>query len=169
MTKKYASLLRGDYMEKQLVNILIEYFGNDVKRIGHGMKVYSYGKAISCGLEVNEKVLYASCLFHDIGIKVGEDKGEFVTGSMQEEYGKEKVKELLANTDFTKEEINIVSQIIGEHHSYKQLGILEYQILIEADMLVNMNEHEHVGTSKEEYYRIFNTENGKRIFNLLYE
>lgn len=155
-------------MDNELINILINYFEKDVKRIGHAMKVYSYGKAISESLEINERVLSGACLFHDIGIKVGEDRGEIVTGKMQERYGREKIGQVLAKTDYLESEIEIIASLIGRHHTYTNIDSIEYQILVEADFLVNIEEEIEMYENREKYFYLFKTEKGKEIFKTLY-
>ena len=58
----------------------------------------------------------------------------------------------------------MVSYLVGHHHFYVQIDGLDYQILVEADFLVNLYED---GVTKEAvmhaYNKIFRTEHGKRI------
>ena len=54
--------------------------------------------------------------------------------------------------------------LVGHHHTYKDIDGLDYQILVEADFLVNYFEDgldkEHIKKSAE---KIFKTETGKKI------
>ena len=56
--------------------------------------------------------------------------------------------------------------LVGHHHTYKDIDGLDYQILVEADFLVNYFEDgldkEHIKKSAE---KIFKTETGKKIVN----
>lgn len=53
--------------------------------------------------------------------------------------------------------------LVGHHHTYKDIDGLDYQILVEADFLVNYFENgldkEHIKKSAE---KIFKTETGKK-------
>ena len=64
----------------------------------------------------------------------------------------------------TKEQIERVAYLVGHHHTYKDIDGLDYQILVEADFLVNYFEDgldkEHIKKSAE---KIFKTETGKKI------
>lgn len=66
---------------------MITYFGHDIKRINHALKVYGFVKAI--GEEEimdSEKlqVLEVAAILHDIGIKESERKYNSTSGSYQE-------------------------------------------------------------------------------------
>ena len=65
---------------------------------------------------------------------------------------------------FDQEVIDRVSFLVGHHHTYTGIEGMDYQILVEADFLVNYFENdmdrEMVRKSVE---KIFRTESGKRI------
>ncbi len=51
---------------------MIEYFQNDVRRINHTMKVFSFAQIIAGKLELDRQtreIIYFSAFLHDIGIK----------------------------------------------------------------------------------------------------
>ena len=50
------------------------------------------------------------------------------------------VREFLADTGMTAEQIDRVAYLVGHHHSPAQIDGIEYQILIEADYIVNASE-----------------------------
>ena len=60
--------------------------------------------------------------------------------------------------------IERVKYLIAHHHTYDAIDGIDYQILVEADFLVNILED---GLAKEAalqaYYNIFKTESGKNI------
>ena len=71
---------------------------------------------------------------------------------------------MLGRLHFDEKIIRRVSYLVGHHHTYDQIDGLDYQILVEADFLVNLYED---GVTKEAvmhaYNKIFRTEHGKRI------
>lgn len=73
-------------------------------------------------------------------------------------------KELLGKIGVNEENSKRVQYLIGHHHTYNNIDGLDYQILVEADFLVNLYED---GASKEAvetaYNKIFKTEAGKKI------
>ena len=60
--------------------------------------------------------------------------------------------------------IESVKYLIAHHHTYDAIDGIDYQILVEADFLVNILED---GLAKEAalqaYHNIFKTESGKNI------
>ena len=73
-------------------------------------------------------------------------------------------EDMLGRMHFDEKIIRRVSYLVGHHHTYDQIDGLDYQILVEADFLVNLYED---GVTKEAvmhaYNKIFRTEHGKRI------
>ena len=73
-------------------------------------------------------------------------------------------KELLGKIGVNEEISKRVQYLIGPHHTYNNIDGLDYQILVEADFLVNLYED---GASKEAvekaYNKIFKTVAGKKI------
>ena len=50
------------------------------------------------------------------------------------------MREFLADTGMTAEQIDRVAYLVGHHHSPAQIDGIDYQILIEADYIVNASE-----------------------------
>lgn len=73
-------------------------------------------------------------------------------------------KKLLADLHFAEQVSERVQYLIAHHHTYEDIDGIDYQILIEADFLVNIYEDE---LSKEAivhaYKKIFRTDAGKKI------
>ena len=123
---------------------MIRYYQGDPKHIQHFVKVHSFSRLIGQGEGLDESTMYtleAAALVHDIGIKIGMEKYGRSDGKTQE-----------------------VEYLVGHHHTYKNIDGMDYQILVEADFLVNYFEdgldREHIKTSAE---KIFKTETGKKI------
>ena len=59
--------------------------------------------------------------------------------------------------------------IVGHHHTYTDIQGIDYQILVEADFLVNFYEDE-VGRDgiQKGYTTIFKTESGKKLCKKIY-
>ena len=57
----------------------------------------------------------------------------------------------------------------GHHHTYQDIEGLDYQILVEADFLVNLYENgSSKETAREVLYRVFVTESGKDILRNMF-
>ena len=146
---------------------MIDLYRGDAKRIQHFCKVHSYAKLIAETQKVDEKCLFileAAALTHDIGIHVCEEKYGDCNGKLQEKEGPEIAKKLLEELGFAEDVSERVQYLIAHHHTYDNIDGMDYQILVEADFLVNIMED---NLSKEAalnaYKRIFKTACGKKI------
>lgn len=130
-----------DYCKGKIAKLLIDYFGNDFRRITHALEVLKYAENIMENAEnCDYEVLIASALLHDIGIKKSEELFGYNNGKTQEEYGPPIAADLLKSIDFPVEKIQKVCEIIGNHHSPSHYDYVELKILKEADRIVNKME-----------------------------
>ena len=101
---------------------------------------------------------------HDIGIHLCEEKYGNCDGKLQEKEGPALAEKLLAKLGFAKDVAERVMYLIAHHHTYDDINGIDYQILVEADFLVNMYED---GLSKDAvehaYNKIFKTASGMKI------
>ena len=101
---------------------------------------------------------------HDIGIHLCEEKYGNCNGKLQEKEGPALAEKLLTKLGFMKDVAERVMYLIAHHHTYDDINGIDYQILVEADFLVNMYED---GLSKDvveyAYNKIFKTDSGMKI------
>lgn len=152
---------------------MIELYSGDAKRIQHFCKVHSYAKLIAETENVDEKCLFmleAAALTHDIGIHLCEEKYGKCNGKLQEKEGPALAEKLLEELGFDRDVSERVQYLIAHHHTYDNIDGIDYQILVEADFLVNIMED---GLSKEAalnaYHSIFKTECGKKICKEMFD
>jgi predicted metal-dependent HD superfamily phosphohydrolase len=152
---------------------MIKLYTGDSKRIQHFCKVHSYAKLIGEMENIDSKtllILEAAALTHDIGIHLCEEKYANCNGKLQEKEGPALAKELLAQVGFSDEVSERVQYLIAHHHTYNEVDGIDYQILIEADFLVNLHEDNAPKTAVEQAYKnIFVTETGKKICKEMFE
>ena len=160
-------------MINKLHMAMIELYHGDEKRIQHFCKVHSYAKLIAEMENVDAATLFileTAALTHDIGIHLCEEKYGNSNGKLQEKEGPAIAKKLLAELGFSEAVSERVQYLIAHHHTYQNIDGIDYQILVEADFLVNMYED---GLSEEAiqnaYRNIFRTEAGKKICREMYE
>lgn len=146
---------------------MIRLYSGDAKRIQHFCKVHSYAKLIAETENVGEECLFtleAAALTHDIGIHVCEEKYGNCNGKLQEKEGPAIAGKLLSDLGFDRDVTERVRYLIAHHHTYDHIDGMDYQILVEADFLVNIMED---NLSKEAALdicnKIFKTGCGKRI------
>ena len=111
-----------------------------------------------------------AALTHDIGIHLCEEKYGNCNGKLQEKEGPVIAEKLLSDFGFSGEVSERVQYLIAHHHTYNNIDGIDYQILVEADFLVNMCEDELSEEALQNAYRnIFRTETGKKICREMYD
>ena len=150
-----------------LYQSMIDYYEGDAKRIQHFVKVHSFASLIarSEGLEGEQLlILEAAAYVHDIGIKPAERLYGSSNGKYQEKLGPAQAEIMLKKCGFTDEQIERVCYLVGHHHTYTDIDAPDYQILVEADFLVNLYEDNSSAEAiKYAYENIFKTKTGKGI------
>ena len=155
-----------------IINEMIRYYAKDPIRVNHFLKVYSFAKSIGELEKLNEEtqdILEVAAIIHDIGIKISEEKYNSSAGNYQEIEGPSVAREMLSKFEFQEKFIDRVCYLIGHHHTYSKIDGIDYQILIEADFLVNIYEDEikevQIKSIKEKYFK---TKAGTEILMSLY-
>ncbi len=83
-------------------------------------------------------------------------------GKHQEEESAALIEEFFADSDLPKEFVNRVSYIVSHHHTITGIDGIDYQIMIEADYLVNADESNFSGNNvRNMLEKVFKTETGK--------
>ncbi len=151
---------------------MIEYYKGDPKRINHFQKVYAFTHLIGVSEKLKGDELFLldiAALTHDIGIKESEKKYSSSAGKYQELEGPPVAEKLLENLGFEKVFIEKVCYLIGHHHTYTNIDSKPYQILVEADFIVNIYEdnmdRKSVETVKN---KIFKTRTGTKILSEMF-
>ncbi len=127
-----------DYCKGKVTKLLVDYFGNDFRRITHALEVLRHAeKVVDNREDYDYEVLVASALLHDIGIKQSEEVLGYNNGTTQEKYGPPIAEKLLDSISFPPEKTRKVCEIIGNHHSRSRYDYIELKILKEADRIVN--------------------------------
>ena len=159
-------------MTEEILLKMIEYFDGDVKRINHAIKVYQFAKLISYKENMEEdeyRALELAAILHDIGIKNAERKYNSSAGKYQEIEGPAVAEELLNEFNVKKDILEIIKFLIGNHHSYNKIDKIDFQILIESDFLVNIDEDnmkiENIKVIKNKYFR---TNMGIKLIESMY-
>lgn len=158
----------------KLIMEMTKYFSGQPQRVQHFMKVYAYSSLIGRAEKLskeNQEILETAAIVHDIGIKPSEEKYGDSIGKHQEELGPQCAREMLQKLSYSQDVIERVEYLVGHHHTYSDIDGLDYQILVEADFLVNILEDDIPQKSIPEIInRIFKTETGitlcKEMFNV---
>ncbi len=162
----------GYNMTGRVIEKMIIYFQGDVRRINHALKVLGYAQVIAEEDSFDEKtiniILYTAIL-HDIGIKESERKYKSSAWNYQEIEGPPIAEEILSELNISEEIIERVCFITGNHHSYNKIDGIDFQIIIEADFIVNIFEKEMKREAIEGIRKnYFKTESGKKLIDTMY-
>ena len=118
--------------------------------------------------------LETAAVLHDIGIKISEEKYQSSAGKYQELEGPPVAAVILKKLEFPAPVTERVAYLIGHHHTYDKIEGMDYQILVEADFLVNINE-DGLDSSKQGLdsirkikENIFKTKTGTKILESIY-
>lgn len=160
-------------VKEELIIKMIEFNEKDPKRIQHFIKVYEFAHVIGVREDLDEKtllILDIASIMHDIGIRPAEKKYGNCNGKLQEQEGPQYARKMLSDfTDINNEYVERVCYLIAHHHTYENVDGIDYQILLEADFLVNALED---NLSKDAIIKfrddIFKTETGIYLLNTMF-
>jgi HD superfamily phosphodiesterase len=150
---------------------MIEYLGNDVLRINHALKVYGFAGIIcrseSLSREQVDTVEIAAVL-HDIGIPISEKKYNSCIGKYQELEGPPIARAILSKLEVDRSILDRVCFIIGNHHTYTKIDKIDFQIVVEADFLVNIFEDDLYSSAGAIGEKYFKTKTGRKLLSQMY-
>ena len=149
----------------------IQYNTGMPKQSQHLIKVHSLSKIIGTQEGLDEHSLFileVAAILHDIGIKDSLRIYGDSNGKHQEELGPDIAISILGD-DYDEDVIERVCFLIAHHHTYNNIDALDYQILVEADFIVNMYEdHASTKACQNVYDTIFKTKTGKSLFKMMF-
>lgn len=151
---------------------MFEFNRGDALRNQHFIKVHRFAQLIGKTEKLDERtqfILECAALVHDIGIRPAEEKYGRSNGKLQEKEGPAYAEKLLAKLGLEDKDIERICYLVGHHHTYDNIDGIDYQILVEADFLVNFFEDEiSRDTIKSTTEKIFKTSAGKTLCNTIY-
>ncbi len=150
-------------VEEKLKKELEIFFESDPHWIQHSLQVFRYAQDIGKAIGADEEIVTAASILHDVGIKISLEKYGDYEPAHQEKEGPQAAKKMLERAGFPEEKIPHVLEIIGNHHSPNSLNSLEFKAVLDADLIVNIEE----GNLRREPDPPFLTEQGKRLYRNL--
>lgn len=119
----------------------VEYNGNDAARIHHMIRVHSFARIIGKADHFDEnhqKTAELAALLHDIGIHNCEKKYHSTEGKYQEIESEPVAREILEEKHVPEWIIDRVCYIVGHHHTLSAVDGVDFQAVVEADILMNI-------------------------------
>lgn len=137
--------------------------------ISHTQRVLGYATEIHEEEGGDPLVVKASAILHDIGIPKAREVHGSSSGRFQEIEGPPIARDLLSQYALPPESIDLICGIVANHHSDEDPKIVdnvEFQILWDADWLVNFPNRHRESTDEEKrtaIETIFKTQRGKEL------
>ena len=152
-----------------LLLAMIHHDQGDARRINHFLKVYAFAQTIALQEQVDETSLAtieATAICHDIGIRTSEQKYGTCTYAMQQSEGAIEARVLLPSLGYPEKMVRRICHIISLHHTFEAIDGIDFRILVEADLLVNLEEKNSDATAVETMRRqIFRTKAGLALLD----
>jgi CRISPR/Cas system-associated endonuclease Cas3-HD len=159
---------RDDLLKDRVAIEMKRYFGQDFKRIGHAASVARYAEQIVRAEKGDPAVVLCASYLHDIGIHEAERKHNSTAARFQHKEGPPIAREILTRLGASEELIEEVCDIVGHHHDPRDEETLNFKIICDADLIVNLEEQQKEKKTKRERLtgiidkKMF-TDTGKRI------
>lgn len=153
---------------------MVEFSEGNRHDINHFLKVYAYAKIIAEQEHISNEeqtIVEIAAIVHDIACPLCRKKYGNTNGKYQEAEGRILAQKFFENAGLPDHISERVIYLVGHHHTYENVDGMDYQILLEADYLVNADESEY----SEENIRntlnvLFKTNTGitmlKSIYNI---
>lgn len=139
---------------------MIEYSNGNLHDINHFIKVWTYAKTIAEVENVDSEAqlfLEIAAITHDIACPFCREKYGNTNGKYQEIEGESLVRDFLKDTDISQEQIERIAYLVAHHHTFNNIDGIDYQILIEADYIVNAEEScyskENIRNFSEKFFK----------------
>ena len=159
-------------MTNHVLNEMICYFRTDTFLINHTLKVYGFTCSIAEEESVSEEreiIVRLAALLHDIGVPEAVRKHQSAAGNYQELEGPSVAKQILGER-YPNDTIERVLYLVGNHHSYSKIHGMDFQILVEADFLVNLDETKSTWDEAQRVgEKYFKTHTGGNLLRWMYD
>lgn len=156
----------------QLMEQMIVFSNGNLHDITHFITVWTYAKTIGEleGLDADTQyLLEATAIVHDIACPLCREKYGRADGKLQEKEGSSIVRTFLADSGMTEAQVERIAYLVGHHHTLTGIDGMDYQILIEADYLVNASEKTYSPANVQNFMNTsMKTESGKKLAKALF-
>ena len=156
----------------EIAERMIDYSEGNLHDISHFLKVYGFARTIAENEHIPErqaKTVEIAALLHDIACPLCRSKYGNTNGKHQEEEGVILTAHFLQNVNIPQDMKERIVYLVGHHHTLTDINGIDYQILIEADYLVNADESSYSRDNIQNMHdTIYKTATGKRLLESIY-
>ena len=146
---------------------MTDFYKGNIHDIYHFLKVWAFAKNIgeAEGLDPKtQETLEMAAVVHDIACPLCREKYGNTSGKHQEEESALLVAEFFKDVPAGELDVERITWLVTHHHTYTNVEGMDYQILLEADFLVNLYEDSVPKAAEQNALdKIFKTQTGKTI------
>ncbi len=157
----------SDVRVARILEEMLRFSAGNLHDIDHLIRVWTYARTIGEleGLDgATQFVLEVAAITHDIACPLCREKYGNTNGKRQEEEGGPLVRSFLADAGLPGDQVDRVAYLVSHHHTYTDIDGIDYQILIEADYIVNASESGYSPENRKNFpEEQMKTESGKRL------
>lgn len=151
---------------------MIDFYAGSLHDIEHFLKVHAYAALIGRlqGLdERTQMTLEIAAIVHDIACPLCREKYGAAYGDKQEIESEALLRPFLEEFALESDVLERVVYLVCHHHTTEGINGADYQILLEADFLVNASEQQLGREAVEQFKaRVARTDAVKALFDSIY-
>ncbi len=152
---------------------MIAFYDGNVHDIEHFLKVWGYAKTIGELEQLDahtRETLELAAIAHDIACPLCRIKYGNTNGEHQQTEGIPLTKEFYDEFDLPEAQLARICYLVGHHHTFCDIEGADYQILVEADFLVNASESQMSMQAIRKFKEhVFRTATGNQLLAEIYK
>ena len=156
----------------EMITRMIDFYNGNTHDINHFIKVWSYAKTIGELEQLDPEtqfILETAAVVHDISCPLCREKYGNTDGKHQEEESPVLVTDFLKDSGMGAAQIDRVVYLVSHHHTLDNIEGPDYQILIEADYIVNADESNYSPENIANFDKIhFKTQAGHSLLHSVF-
>ena len=158
-------------IKEALMRAMEAYFKGDAKRITHAQRVTKYAEELLKREGGDYSIVIGASVLHDIGIHQADKKYGSTIGKYQEQEGPPIARGILTKLGIEQSQIEEICEIIAHHHSPGVITTKNFEILYDADWLVNLKDEYDIrdrAKLNNIIERVLLTQSGKTLARKIY-
>lgn len=159
-------------MTASLTQKMIRFYQGSMHDINHFLKVTAFARTIGLQEQLDERTqltLELTAIVHDIACPLCREKYGRASGDLQEQESEALLHPFLAEFNLDEVTRERIIYLVTHHHTYTGVDGMDWQILLEADFLVNACEGNMTREAIESFRdNVFHTPTGITLLNTMY-
>ena len=156
----------------EIIQKMIAFSNGNLHDIDHFIKVWTYARTIGKleGLADEQQfILETAAVLHDIACPLCREKYGNTDGKNQEKEGPALAASFLEDAGLTEAQTARIIYLVGHHHTLTEVDGIDYQILLEADYIVNAGENAYPRENVENFLtKVAKTSAGSSLLKSIY-